>query len=54
MRRGQHEVSRPEFLDAVRRVLSDPRIRQAAAEVKQAYVHADGATASARIIEAAL
>jgi UDP:flavonoid glycosyltransferase YjiC (YdhE family) len=44
-------VGRPEFLDAVRRVLSDPGIRAAAAEVQRAFEGADGAAASARIIE---
>ncbi|WP_344069972.1 glycosyltransferase [Microbacterium sediminicola] len=40
-----------EFLDAVNRVLTDPGIRRAAAEVKDAYVGEDGARASARFIE---
>lgn len=47
-------VDRPEFLDAVRRVLDDPRIRTAADEVCEAYRGADGAAASARLIERAL
>lgn len=44
----------PEFVDAVRRVLSDPAIRAVANEVREAYADADGAAASARIIDAAL
>jgi UDP:flavonoid glycosyltransferase YjiC (YdhE family) len=48
------QVSSPAFLDAVRRVLSDPAIRAAADEVQRAYAGADGATASARIIESRL
>ncbi|WP_137844494.1 nucleotide disphospho-sugar-binding domain-containing protein [Microbacterium sp. 2FI] len=44
----------PEFLAAVQRVLSDPVIRSAADEVRAAYAGADGAAASARIIEASL
>lgn len=47
-------VGSPEFLEAVRRVLTDPGIRAAAAQVQQAYAGADGAAASARIIEAGL
>ena len=47
-------VGSPEFLDAVRRVLSDPGIRAVARDVQRAYADADGAAASARIIEAAL
>jgi UDP:flavonoid glycosyltransferase YjiC (YdhE family) len=47
-------VGSPEFLDAVRRVLTDPAIRAAADEVRDAYVGADGAAASARIIDARL
>lgn len=46
------DVSTPAFLDAVRRVLDDPSIRQAAAEVKDAYAGEDGAAAAARLIEA--
>ncbi len=47
-------VASPAFLDAVRRVLSDPAIRAAADEVQVAYADADGAAATARIIESAL
>jgi len=47
-------VGSPEFLDAVRRTLTDPAIRSAAGEVRQAYAGADGAAEVARIIEAAL
>jgi UDP:flavonoid glycosyltransferase YjiC (YdhE family) len=47
-------VGSPEFLDAVRRVLSDPGIRGVAQDVRRAYADADGAAASARIIEASL
>ena len=47
-------VGSPEFLDAVRRVLSDPAIRAAADEVQRAYAGDDGAAAAARIIESAL
>lgn len=45
-------VSKPAFLDAVRRVLSDPAIRRAAAEVGAEFASEDGAAASARLIEA--
>ncbi|MFF2495501.1 glycosyltransferase [Agromyces sp. NPDC058064] len=47
-------VGRPEFVAAVRRVLDDPAIRTAADEVRRAYEGADGAAASARLIEAAV
>ena len=47
-------VGSPEFLEAVKRVLSDPRIRAVANEVGDAYANVDGAAASARIIDAAL
>jgi UDP:flavonoid glycosyltransferase YjiC (YdhE family) len=47
-------VGSPEFLDAVRRVLADPAIRAAADDVQRAYSGEDGASATARIIEAAL
>ncbi|MDQ7877141.1 hypothetical protein Q9R08_04045 [Microbacterium sp. QXD-8] len=47
-------VGSPEFLDAVRRVLSDPGIHAVARDVQRAYADEDGAVASARIIEAAL
>ncbi|MEI7058136.1 nucleotide disphospho-sugar-binding domain-containing protein [Nocardioides sp. CCNWLW239] len=47
-------VGSPEFVAAVRRVLTDPGIRAAAEEVQQAYAGADGAAASARIIETGL
>ena len=43
-----------QFLDAVGRVLSDPAIRTAAAEVRLAYAGADGAAEAARIIQSAL
>ncbi|SFR70559.1 UDP:flavonoid glycosyltransferase YjiC, YdhE family [Agromyces sp. CF514] len=46
-------VGRPEFLDAVRRVLADPAMRAAAVRVQRAFADEDGAAASARIIEAA-
>lgn len=48
------DVRKPVFLDAVRRVLDDPAIRTAADEVKVAYEGADGAAATARLIEAAI
>ena len=48
------QVRRPEFVDAVRRVLEDPDIRAAAEEVREAYRGADGAAASARLIERAI
>ncbi|MFF2371411.1 glycosyltransferase [Agromyces sp. NPDC058110] len=44
-------VARPEFVDAVRRVLDDPAMRAAAAEVQRAFATEDGARESARIIE---
>lgn len=47
-------VGSPEFVAAVRRILADPGIRAAASDVQRAYVGADGAAASARIIEAGL
>ena len=47
-------VGSPEFLDAVRRILTDPAIRAAADDVQQEYQGADGAAASARIIESVL
>ncbi|MCP2638228.1 hypothetical protein K0817_016870 [Microbacterium sp. HD4P20] len=47
-------VRKPEFLAAVRRVLTDERIRDAASEVAAAYAGEDGAAASARLIEAAI
>jgi UDP:flavonoid glycosyltransferase YjiC (YdhE family) len=47
-------VGRPEFLDAVRRVLTDTGMRAAAADVQRAFEGADGAAASARIIEATI
>ena len=47
-------VGSPEFLAAVQRVLTDPRIRAVANEVRDAYADADGAAASARIIAAGL
>ncbi|MFB9311087.1 UDP:flavonoid glycosyltransferase YjiC (YdhE family) [Agromyces hippuratus] len=47
-------VARPEFLAAVRRVLDDPGIRAAADDVREAYRGADGAAASARLIERAV
>ena len=40
----------PDFLAAVDRVLTDPKIRTAAEEVQQAYAAEDGARAVARII----
>ncbi|MDZ8200828.1 hypothetical protein RZO50_04855 [Microbacterium sp. SSW1-59] len=48
------DAGAPGFLDAVRRVLTDPGIRQAADEVREAYEGADGAAATARLIEATL
>jgi UDP:flavonoid glycosyltransferase YjiC (YdhE family) len=45
------DVRTPAFLDAVRRVLTDPAIRDAARQVKAAYAAEDGAAASARVIE---
>lgn len=44
----------PALLAAVRRVLVDPAIRRAADEVRAAYEGADGASATARIIERSL
>ncbi|MGC5172488.1 glycosyltransferase [Microbacterium sp. DT81.1] len=48
------DVSKPRFLAAVRRVLTEPGIRAAAAEVRDAYAQEDGAAAAARLIEAAI
>ncbi|MGA7147115.1 MAG: nucleotide disphospho-sugar-binding domain-containing protein [Microbacterium sp.] len=45
-------VSKPEFVKAVQRVLTDPAIRTAAAEVCEAYALEDGAAVTARIIGA--
>lgn len=47
-------VSKPEFTAAVSRVLADPAIRTAADEVREAYRGADGAAATARLIERAV
>jgi UDP:flavonoid glycosyltransferase YjiC (YdhE family) len=47
-------VRKPDFLHAVGRVLTDDRIRDAAAAVAAAYAGEDGAAASARLIEAAI
>ncbi|WP_214465622.1 glycosyltransferase [Microbacterium flavescens] len=47
-------VSKPEFVHAVERVISDPAIRRAADEVKRAYQGEDGAAAAARVIAAGL
>lgn len=46
------KVSTPEFVRAVQRVLTEPSIRTAAEEVRQAYEGQDGAAAAARLIEA--
>jgi len=48
------EVRAPAFVDAVRRVLTDPSIRKAAQDVEAAYAAEDGAAASARAIERVL
>jgi UDP:flavonoid glycosyltransferase YjiC (YdhE family) len=45
-------VSRPEFVEAVQRVLTEPAFRTAAAEVREAYALEDGAAMTARLIEA--
>ncbi|MDY0908811.1 glycosyltransferase [Microbacterium sp. CFBP9034] len=45
------QVSKPPFVDAVQRVLSEPGFRTAAAEVREAYAREDGAAAVARLIE---
>lgn len=45
------DVGTPAFLDAVRRVMTDPAIRRAAREVQEAYRGADGAAATARFIQ---
>lgn len=45
---------RADLAGAVRRVLTDPAVRRAADEVRDAYAHEDGAAATARIIEATL
>ena len=47
-------VGSPEFLAAVQRVLTDPGIRAVANDVRDAYAGADGAAATARIIDARL
>jgi UDP:flavonoid glycosyltransferase YjiC (YdhE family) len=47
-------VGSPEFLAAVTRVLTDPGIRAVANDVREAYAEADGAAATARIIDARL
>jgi UDP:flavonoid glycosyltransferase YjiC (YdhE family) len=51
---SRKDAGTPAFLDAVRHVLADPGIRLAADEVRDAYEGADGAAATARLIEAAL
>ena len=45
------DVSKPAFLAAVHRVLTEPGFRAAAAEVRDAYAQEDGAAAAARLIE---
>ncbi|GAA1824265.1 glycosyltransferase [Agromyces salentinus] len=45
-------VGRPEFIDAVRRVLTDPGIREAATGVQEVFAGQDGPSAAARLIEA--
>nr|WP_281360169.1 nucleotide disphospho-sugar-binding domain-containing protein [Isoptericola halotolerans] len=47
-------VSTQAFRTAVHRALFDPAVRTAAAEVREAYAGADGAAATARIIERGL
>ncbi|GMM97447.1 hypothetical protein MTsN4n12_28590 [Microbacterium sp. MTN4-12] len=51
---SRKDAGTPAFLDAVRHVLADPGIGLAADEVRDAYEGADGAAATARLIEAAL
>lgn len=46
------DVGKAVFVDAVQRVLTDPRVQEAAAEVRAAYADEDGAAAAARLIEA--
>jgi UDP:flavonoid glycosyltransferase YjiC (YdhE family) len=48
------DVPKPRFVAAVDRILTDPRIRQAAAEVQLAYAHENGAAAAASRITQAL
>jgi UDP:flavonoid glycosyltransferase YjiC (YdhE family) len=48
------DVTKPVFIDAVQRVLSEPRIRTAADEVREAYAEEDGAARAARLIEASI
>ena len=48
------DVSKPVFVEAVQRVLTEPRFRTAAAEVREAYSREDGAAKAARLIEAAI
>ncbi|HEX5859729.1 MAG TPA: nucleotide disphospho-sugar-binding domain-containing protein, partial [Microbacterium sp.] len=45
------DVSKPAFLSAVRRILEEPRFREVAADVRDAYAREDGAAAAARLIE---
>ncbi len=45
-------VAKPEFVEAVQRVVTDPAIRTAATEVRYAYALEDGAVVTARLIEA--
>jgi UDP:flavonoid glycosyltransferase YjiC (YdhE family) len=47
-------AGKPDFLAAVRRLIEDPELRQAADVVKAAYTNEDGASATAHIIETIL
>jgi UDP:flavonoid glycosyltransferase YjiC (YdhE family) len=46
------DVRKRIFRDSVERILTDPRYRTAAQEVREAYAKEDGAAAAARLIEA--
>ncbi|HKP05870.1 MAG TPA: nucleotide disphospho-sugar-binding domain-containing protein, partial [Microbacterium sp.] len=48
------QAGTPALANAVRRVLSDDKMRAAAERVRAAYANEDGAAASARVIEACL
>jgi UDP:flavonoid glycosyltransferase YjiC (YdhE family) len=48
------DVPKPVFIDAVQRVLSEPGIRTAADEVREAYAQEDGAAEAARLIESSI
>jgi len=51
---ARKDVSKPTFTQAVQRILTEPGIRRAADEVREAYADEDGAAEAARLIEAAI